>query len=160
MKQIGMMSGLLGTGMAFIASFFGGLWIRRMGLYRARIVMAVFTFLTTLYFVVLSYVEPTLLLVCIGIVLLWSSYGCATIVVYTSAMNKVREGREGTDFTIQTVLTHISGMLMAIVSGMVADSFSYHVLFLTTLLVAVASLFYVLTLFKKDKNESPTARKI
>ena len=54
MKQIGMMSGLLGTGMAFIASFFGGLWIRRMGLYRARIVMAVFTFLTTLYFVVLS----------------------------------------------------------------------------------------------------------
>lgn len=160
MKQIGMMSGLLGTGMAFIASFFGGLWIRRMGLYRARIVMAVFTFLTTLYFVVLSYVEPTLLLVCIGIVLLWSSYGCATIVVYTSAMNKVREGREGTDFTIQTVLTHISGMLMAIISGMVADSFSYHGLFLTTLLVAVASLFYVLTLFKKDKNESSTARKI
>ena len=73
----------------------------------------------------------------------------ATIVVYTSAMECVRKGREGTDFTIQTVLTHLSGIIMAAVSGSMADHFGYHGLFLTECFIAALSLLYILTVFRK-----------
>lgn len=158
MKEIGWMSGILGTGMAFLASLGGGFVVRRLGVYRARILFALCTVLTTAYFILLSYLTPTMLLVCVGIVLLWSSYGVATVVVYTSAMQSVRSGREGTDFTVQTVITHISGMMMAVISGAVADRFGYHGLFMVTSAIAVISLVYVVTVFKKKENtDEPTA---
>ena len=72
----------------------------------------------------------------------------ATIVVYTSAMECVRPGREGTDFTIQTVLTHLSGIIIATLSGSVAQHFGYHGLFLTESLIAALSLCYLLVFFR------------
>ena len=66
-------------------------------------------------------------------------------------MNCVRPGREGTDFTVQTVLTHLSGMLMAVVSGAVADKLDYHGLFAMEALIATVSVFYVLSIFKKGE---------
>jgi 3-hydroxyisobutyrate dehydrogenase-like beta-hydroxyacid dehydrogenase len=75
-----------------------------------------------------------------------------TIVVYTTAMDCVRPGREGTDFTIQTVITHLSGMLMAILSGRIADHTGYHGLFFFEASIALISLIYIVTVFRKDKN--------
>ena len=66
-------------------------------------------------------------------------------------MNCVRPGREGTDFTVQIVLTHLSGMLMAVVSGAVADKLDYHGLFAMEALIATVSVFYVLSIFKKGE---------
>lgn len=80
------------------------------------------------------------------------SYGMATIVVYTTAMDCVRPGREGTDFTVQTVITHLSGMLMAILSGKIADHTGYHGLFFFEVSLALLSLVYILTVFRKEKE--------
>ena len=80
----------------------------------------------------------------------------ATIVVYTTAMDCVRPGREGTDFTIQTVITHLSGMLMAIVSGKIADYTGYHGLFLFETSIALTSLIYILIVFRKEKRQYET----
>ena len=87
-----------------------------------------------------------------GIALLWGSYGMATIVVYTTAMDCVRPGREGTDFTIQTVITHLSGMVMAILSGKIADHTGYHGLFFFEVSLAALSLVYILIGFRKEKE--------
>lgn len=89
-----------------------------------------------------------------GIALLWGSYGMATIVVYTTAMDCVRPGREGTDFTIQTVITHLSGMVMAILSGKIADHTGYHGLFFFEVSLAALSLVYILIVFRKEKEIS------
>ena len=75
----------------------------------------------------------------------------ATIVVYTTAMDCVRKGYEGTDFTIQTVITHLSGMLMAAIAGKVAGSLGYANLFLFESCIALFSLIYILLIFRKDK---------
>lgn len=152
MKEIGVMSGVAGTFVGFLASFAGGMIIRRIGRYRSRILFAVFVLIATFYFLALSYLQPTTPLLYGGIFLLWGSYGMATIVVYTTAMDCVRPGREGTDFTIQTVITHLSGMLMAIVSGKIADHTGYHGLFFFETGLALLSLLYILTVFKKEKN--------
>lgn len=98
MKEIGVMSGVAGTFVGFLSSFAGGMIVRRIGRFRARILFAVFVLMATLYFLGLSYVHLTTLMLYGGIFLLWGSYGMATIVVYTTAMDCVRPGREGTGF--------------------------------------------------------------
>ena len=85
--------------------------------------------------------------------MLWGSYGMATIVVYTTSMDCVRKGYEGTDFTLQTVITHLSGMIMAAVAGKVAGEFGYSKLFLFEACIAATSLIYILTVFKKEKTD-------
>lgn len=152
MKEIGVMSGVAGTSVGFLASYAGGQIVRRIGRWRARILFACFVLLATLYFLGLSYVHPTTPLLYGGIFLLWGSYGMATIVVYTTAMDRVRPGREGTDFTIQTVITHLSGMVMAILSGKIADHAGYHGLFFFETAIAVSSLIYILVVFRKEKG--------
>ena len=152
-KEIGMMSGVAGTFVGFISAFAGGMIIRKIGRWRARILFSVFVLMATLYFLGLSYTQPTTPLLYGGIFLLWGSYGMATIVVYTTAMDCVRPGREGTDFTIQTVITHLSGMIMAILSGRIADMTGYHGLFFFETCIALTSLVYILTVFRKDKNQ-------
>ena len=152
MKEIGMMSGVAGTFVGFLSSFIGGMIIRKIGRYKARILFAFFVLIATCYFFGLSYTIPTTVMLYGGIFLLWGSYGMATIVVYTTAMDCVRPGREGTDFTIQTVITHLSGMLIAILSGKIADHTGYHGLFLFESTIAFISLIYILTVFRKNKN--------
>ena len=150
MKEIGVMSGIIGTSSAFCASFGAGFIVRRIGIFTARILFACFILLTTLYFLGLVMLgTPTTAMLYGGIVLMWMSYGMATIVVYTSAMECVRPGREGTDFTVQTVLTHLSGIIMAGLSGAVADHYGYHGLFLTEVIIASVSLVYIILLFRK-----------
>lgn len=150
MKEIGMMSGIIGTSSAFCASFGAGFIVRRIGIFTARILFACFILLTTFYFLGLVMLgTPTTAMLYGGIVLMWMSYGMATIVVYTSAMECVRPGREGTDFTVQTVLTHLSGIIMAGLSGAVADHFGYYGLFLAEVIIASISLVYIILLFRK-----------
>jgi len=150
MKEIGVMSGIIGTSSAFCASFGAGFIVRRIGIFTARILFACFILLTTLYFLGLVMLgTPTTAMLYGGIVLMWMSYGMATIVVYTSAMECVRPGREGTDFTVQTVLTHLSGIIMAGLSGAVADHFGYYGLFLAEVIIASISLVYIILLFRK-----------
>ena len=149
MQQIGLMSGVLGTSAAFCASFGAGFLVRRIGCSRARVLFALFILGTTLYFLALSLsAAPAAALLYAGIILLWSSYGMATIVVYTTAMECVRPGREGTDFTVQTILTHLSGIAVAALSGTLADRLGYSGLFAAEAVLAAISLVYILILFR------------
>ncbi|MDD4610104.1 MAG: MFS transporter [Bacteroidaceae bacterium] len=150
LKQIGLMSGVLGTSGAFLTSWGAGLLVRRIGRAASRLLFGGCILFAALYFVGMSSAQPTTLQLYIGILLLWGSYGAATIIVYTMAMDKVRPGREGTDFTIQIVLTHLSSIIMAVGSGHLAQHIGYHGLFIAEALLAALSLSYVLLVYRKD----------
>ncbi|GHT54214.1 MFS transporter [Bacteroidia bacterium] len=153
MKQIGMMSGFFGTASGLVASFAGGLIIRHIGRHQSRILFALFIVFTTFYFYFISKnPHPDIQLLYVGILLLWGSYGMATVAVYTLAMDCVREGREGTDFTIQTVITHFSGICLAILGGHVADKTGYSGLFLFEFGMACVSLIYIIMVWGKPKQ--------
>jgi len=153
-KEIGIMSGVVGTSVGCLTSFAGGFIVRKIRRNTARVVFALLTVFTTIYFYLLVTILPvntgTLHL---GISLLWGCYGLVTIVVYTTSMDCVRKGYEGTDFTLQTVVTHLSGMLMAVGAGKLAGTFGYDKLFLTEILIAVISLSYILVVFKLKKEK-------
>lgn len=77
----------------------------------------------------------------------------ASVVVYTTSMDYVRGGREGTDFTIQTVITHISGILIVVVSGRVGDILGYKGIAIMESIIALFSLIYIISTFSKESNE-------
>jgi MFS family permease len=153
MKQIGMMSGIFGTAIGLVSSFASGLIIRKIGRYHSRILFAILiTFTTFYYFLMSTATHPEIQLLYIGILLLWGSYGMAAVIVYTTAMDLAREGREGTDFTIQTVIMQFSGIGIAALSGLIADNFGYSNLFLFEFVLACISLIYVLIVFRKKET--------
>ena len=154
MKEIGLISGVLGTGVAFFASWGAGFFVRKYGVFKARIAFACIILITTLYFFLMLSDAITTLRVCIGVTLLWATYGMCTIVVYVSSMERVRPGREGTDFTIQTVITHLSGMMMAVVSGAIAQHYGYRLFFAIEIAIALASLVYILSVFKQKETNN------
>lgn len=150
MKQIGIMSGVIGSAGACVASLVSGHVIAFLGCFMARRLFAAFTLITMLYFISFSFIQPTMTLVVIGLVLLWMSYGLSTVVVYTTAMECVRPGREGTDFTIQTVITHLTGLCMSLISGSIVDHLGFQSLFFIMAALALCNLLYVLRAFKKE----------
>lgn len=159
MKEIGVMSGIVGTSIGCLASFGGGFIVRKIGRHFARILFAVFTLITTIYFCLLVSALPVnIATLHLGISLLWASYGMAVIVVYTTAMDCVRPGFEGTDFTIQTVITHLSGIIMGVSSGKIAAMITYKGLFVVEMCIAAISLAFILFAFKlkapKEQNET------
>ena len=154
MKEIGVLNGIVGISAAMVVSYPASMLIRHFGIERVKILFAVFILIATVYFTMISFSSPTKPWLIAGIMFLWMCYGMGTVVVYTSSMFIVRQGREGTDFTIQIVITHISGLLMALISGNIADRLGYHGLFCIEAVIAAVSLLYVIVLFKRSKRSS------
>lgn len=154
-KQIGFMSGIVGTSIAVCAAFLAGLIIKNIGTKASIYLFAVINLCTAVYFYFLSGITPSLYQMYAGIGLVWGAYGLSSVVIYTTSMNMVRKNREGTDFTSQIVITHLSSMIIAILSGHLGTRLGYGGMFLAEIslgLIAILTLFYnyPLNLFKKD----------
>lgn len=67
-------------------------------------------------------------------------------------MDIVRKGREGTDFTLQIVITHLSSLVIAVLSGKVADIIGYSGLFSIAAMLCVFTFLIVIYSFTKVKE--------
>ncbi|MDZ7738045.1 MAG: MFS transporter [Bacteroidales bacterium] len=143
-KQIGFMSGILGTSVAAISAFVSGYIIKTIGRRSSAFLFAFINLLAGLFFVFISTGTPGLPAMYAGICLVWGAYGLSTVVIYTTSMDIVRKGREGTDFTVQIVITHLSGMLIAVFSGKVGDMLGYTGLFTLEAGLALLSVFVLI----------------
>ncbi len=139
-KEIGFMSGIVGTSTAAIMSFGGGFLVRKIGRTVALYSFALINVLTGLYFYFITLSVPSVTALYIGIILLWASYGLSSVIIYTTSMDAVRPQSAGTDFTVQIVITHLSSMLIAIFSGKLGDVLGYNQLFGVQMLMSVLSI--------------------
>ncbi len=156
-KEIGFISGIFGTACGTVMTIPAGMLIRRIGLVKSVWVFPSLNLLTAVFFFILTFTDHPLYLIYISVALLWSSYAMSSVFVYTLAMKVVRNGREGTDFTIQIVITHISSLFIAVMSGKVADAIAYRGLFfleiiLATMLLILIPLFFKNNFYNKDGN--------
>jgi hypothetical protein len=72
-------------------------------------------------------------------------------------MKIVRGGKEGTDFTIQIVITHLSSLIIAVMSGKIADAITYRGLFAIEVGIAALVLALIPFIFKSsfyEQNEN------
>ncbi len=143
-KQIGFMSGILGTSVAAVSAFVSGYIIKTIGRRSSAFLFAFINLLAGLFFVFISTGTPGLFAMYAGICLVWGAYGLSTVIIYTTSMDIVRKGREGTDFTVQIVITHLSGMLIAVFSGKVGDMLGYTGLFTLEAGLALVSVFVLI----------------
>ena len=151
MKEIGVWFGMVGTATSLLMAWVAHVFIRRIGMYRARLIVAIMIVTAPLYFLLLTFTAPTLPLLVGGLLLVKTCHAFASIVVYTTAMDCVREGREGTDFTIQVVVVHLSSSLISLISGGVGEWLDYRGLYIIELAIAIISLIYVIRVFKPNQ---------
>ena len=142
-ESIGWLFGVGGTFLAACSSFLTGWLVRRFGKRTLSLIVSVIIFLATSYtwWVSVFHASNTSFIHS-AISTIWIAYGMATVIVYTYGMAHVRPGREGTDFTIQTVLIHLTGMVLAGISGLIAGKLSYSFLFAFGSLLSLISLLY------------------
>ncbi|MDO5017511.1 MAG: MFS transporter [Porphyromonas sp.] len=146
MKDIGFIVGICGTSMGIIGSFVSGIGVKHVGRKWMRRIVSLLmigtaTFFLTTYRGGLLSQQTALIYVAIGLV--WWTYGMASTLVYTTGMDLVREGREGTDFTVQIVVTHLSSMIFSIGCAKVADLYGYTGLFTTSLVLGAVTFIYL-----------------
>lgn len=155
-KQIGFMSGIVGTSIASLSALGSGFIINKLGHKTSMFLFLGISLLATLYFWGISQLTPTVGYIYVGIALLWGAYGLSTVAIYTASMDRVRPGREGTDFTIQIVLTHLSSLIIAVISGKIGDAIGYTGLFAVEAficLLAFGVLWYALPVKKRIHHE-------
>ena len=155
-KEIGFISGIFGTACGALMTIPAGILIRKKGIIKTVWIFPSLGLIAAGYFYLLTYTSHPLYLVYIGVGLLWSAYAMSSVFIYTMGMKVVRKGREGTDFTIQIVLTHLSSLIIAITSGKVADAVTYRGLFLIEIGMGILLLCLLPFVFKKNfylKNE-------
>ncbi len=157
--QIGLMSGVFGTSIAAVVSIFGGYIVKKIQSGLALSIFPVFSLSAGIYFSYLADITPSTTQLYIGIALVWASYGLMTVAIFTRAMEYVRPGREGTDFTIQIVLTHLSSMLVAVFSGKIAQTFGYSGLFRIEAVISVITLLLIAFLIYREKRSLKTDHK-
>lgn len=146
-KEIGLMSGIFGTAIAAGSAFLGGFIQKQIGRRNALKTFAIINLLVTVYYILISINDPTLLQMYIAIAILWGAYGFSSVIIYTTSMDVVRTGYEGTDFTVQIVISHLSGVIFAVLSGKLAGAWGYTGLFIfgsTFAILAILIIFFVL----------------
>ncbi|MFW9598620.1 MAG: MFS transporter [Paludibacter sp.] len=153
-KQIAFMSGIFGTLTAAVSTLVGGFVMRFIGRRTSLFLFLTISVIAASYFLYLSGITPTITQLYIAIGMVWCAYGFSTVGIYTISMDAVRPGREGTDFTIQIVITHLGSLLMATASGKVAHELDYKGLFAGE--IAMSLLVYLILIFvfthKKSVN--------
>jgi predicted MFS family arabinose efflux permease len=149
-KQIGFMSGIFGTSVAVLASLAGGFIVKKTGRRPAMYMFLTVSLTAATWFSIISGSAPSLPAIYTGIGLLWGAYGLSTVAIYTTSMDLVRKGREGTDFTVQIVITHLSSLMIAVFSGKLGDMIGYRNVFLTEVMLCLFT-FIVLT-YSIDKK--------
>jgi predicted MFS family arabinose efflux permease len=152
--EIGMMSGVYGTLVAAGMALITGAVARHLSRQNTLMAASFMAVIAAAYFVWLGTIQPETYHILTGIAFIWGAYGAATVIVYTVAMDAVRPGLEGTDFTLQIVLTHLSSLIIAIASGKLADTFGYQGLFVTELVLALVVFLSISFLFQKQKKKA------
>lgn len=149
-KQIGFMSGIFGTSIASLSALAGGVIIKKTGRRLAMYLFAIVSLMAAAWFSFISGSVPSTPSVYAAIGLLWGAYGLSTVAIYTTSMDIVREGREGTDFTIQIVITHLSSLIIAVMSGKLGDLLGYRNFFLIEVVMCLLTL--VIVYYSTDKK--------
>jgi MFS family permease len=148
-KEIGMISGIYGTAVGAVFSLGGGWIIRRVSRITALQVILLSGFLSSLFFVWMMHGQVPLWGIYFASSMVWGTYGMASVFIYTIAMDKVRKGLEGSDFTIQIVITHLSSLFLTIGLSKFANTYGYHGMFILEAHIGIVLLVLSRTLFRK-----------
>jgi predicted MFS family arabinose efflux permease len=151
-KQIGFMSGIFGTSVAAVSALGAGFLVKWIGRKTSMYLFLLVSLAAAAFFWFISQGTPSVASLYAAVGLLWCGYGLSTVIIYTISMDKVRKGCEGTDFTLQIVVTHLSSLIFAVVSGKLTDKLGYTNLFGIEALLSLFTLIVITYAFRQYKE--------
>lgn len=140
-KNIAYISGIVGTAAGAFSAFLAGFAVRRIGEKNAIYLFAFINILAAVSFWFYHHSNHLLWHTYLAVGFVWMAYAMSSTIIYTTSMTMSRSGSEGFDFTFQIVITHFSGILIAILGGKFADNFGYDLLF--SVVIAMGILVFV-----------------
>jgi len=149
LSEIGFISGILGTATAAVFAFISGLIIKKAGTWRPLLLFALLSMIVGGIFLYLNIEGFGKTGITIAVCALWAVYGMINVAVYTLSMNKARHGLEGTDFTIQIVITQLGSLIIGGLSGLIAQKFTFQGLFMAEIILSLISLLYIFFIYRK-----------
>lgn len=155
-KEIGFMVGIYGTGCGALGAFLAGFIIKYLGQRKSIILFSIYNIFAALFFLFIYNFGVTKPILYLAITVLWSAYSMSSVLVYTVSMGKVRKGKEGTDYSLQIVITHLQGIIVSIIAGKVVDLFGIGAWFLTESVIAASVCLLVIFSPKVTREISET----
>ncbi len=149
-KQIGIYSGIYGPLSGVIFAYLTGKMMQNASKLIVLKLILSLSIGVALYFYFISKTTPEYWILQIGILAVWGIYSMLTVFVYSFLMEQIRQGREGTDFTLQIVLAHIGSLVIAVASGKFTHQFGYSGLFLLESIISIILLIILPYLYKKS----------
>ncbi len=116
----------------------------------ALIACTVFNACAVALFVPLSFLGSPLWLVYLAITCLNAAISFVSVVIGTLVMDFSQSGSEGLDYSLQMTAGQTGSLIMAAISGIVADMIGYGNFFLFHVAVSCGLIFLVLALFRGD----------
>ncbi len=156
-NKIGFISGIFGTSFGAAAALGAGFIVKKITARKALILFSFVNLLAASLFLLFETTGDVLRFIYPLTALIWIAYGMSSVSIYTMAMNWVRSGREGTDFTIQIVLTHLSSLFMAVFSGRFADKLGYSGLFKLETILGLCVFIIIVYLYRKPEKNADTS---
>lgn len=154
LPDIAWLFSLYGASCGFFASFLAGNYLKKIVRSKALVIGSLLILLSSLVVALMSaYQITTLEAVMFVLGLLWLAYGVGSVMIYAVAMDFVREQSEGTDFTLQIVLLHLSSLVVAGLSGKLSSSIGYTLFFFLESGIALLSFVYVYFLHYARSNK-------
>lgn len=153
-NRIGFISGIFGTSLGALSALAAGFLIKKITVRKGLLLFSFVNLLAAFVFLLAESAGVTARYIYPLTGMIWTAYGMSTVAIYTMAMNWVRSGREGTDFTIQIVLTHLSSLFMAVFSGRYADRTGYDGLFKLETILALVVFGTIIILYKSEVNNA------
>ncbi|MDO4706793.1 MAG: MFS transporter [Porphyromonadaceae bacterium] len=136
-QTVAMLLGVWGSAVAALASFVGGQLMRRLSSLVSLRLIYTLTVVVSFFLAFIARQDPSIPLIFLGIAGLWSVYALSNVYLYTMSMGHVRKGSEGTDFTLQTIVAQLGGMLFSAGVGGWGDALGYPVVFGTIAIFAL-----------------------
>lgn len=153
-KEVGLISGVFGTASGALFALMAGYLMRRLRRRHSAMGFAMLNLLPPLFFYFFGAHLASPGVIYSGVALLWGAYAAGMVFLFTIAMEKVRHCREGTDFTMQIVIVHLSGLIFAVLSGKIADALSYNGLFVSGIAMGLLALPVVWLRFQNETQKS------
>ncbi len=151
--EIAFMVGIYGTGCGALGAFMAGFIVKYIGQRKSLIIFSGYNIVAALFFLTINNFGISKPLLYTAITVLWSAYSMSSVIIYTISMGKVRQGREGTDYSMQIVITHLKGIVIAILAGKVADAFGMNNLFIAEVCLA-ATIFTIVCMSPSVTRDS------
>jgi MFS family permease len=148
-KEIGIISGIFGTAAGALFALLAGLLMRRISRGNSAKVFAAFNLIPPVYFLAFGADMAMPGVIWLGVALLWGAFAAGMVFLFTIAMDQVRHCREGTDFTLQIVIVHFSSLILAVLSGKIAGTWSYSGLFVFSIGMGLFALLAVVMHYRR-----------